>query len=66
MTKAYEHYEGMLYGRKCLSHHKVGVNPRYTVYGVEHPKGAPIRFKSLERAERHIINMKLQVQEAKA
>lgn len=33
------------------------LKPRYSVDGMYHPKGAPIRFKSLDRAERHIRNM---------
>lgn len=33
---------------------------RYHVEHCHHPKGAPIRFKSLERAERHIRNMRLE------
>jgi hypothetical protein len=32
---------------------------RFIVEGVTHPKGQPIRFKSLRRAENHIINMRL-------
>lgn len=30
---------------------------RFLVDGISHPKGLPIRFKSRERAERHIRNM---------
>jgi hypothetical protein len=37
-----------------------GVRPRVIVQGVFHPAGVlPIRFKSLDRAVRHIVNMKL-------
>jgi hypothetical protein len=32
---------------------------RFIVQGVNHPKGQPIRFKSLQRAENHIRNMGL-------
>lgn len=35
--------------------------PRYIVAGVTHSKGAPIRFKSAQRAENHIRNMKMVV-----
>lgn len=37
---------------------------RVIVDGINHPKGEPIRFKSAERAERHIRNMRLEVREA--
>lgn len=30
---------------------------RFIVEGVNHPRGAPIKFKSLRRAENHIRNM---------
>ena len=33
-----------------------GIKPRIVVKGVCHPNGKPIRFKSVERAERHISN----------
>lgn len=36
-----------------------GVKPRVIVEGVTHPKGQPIRFKSIDRAERHMRNMRL-------
>lgn len=37
-----------------------GVRPRVVVQGVMHPAGTlPIRFKSLDRAVRHVTNMKL-------
>lgn len=47
---------------------KAGVKPRITVDGVTHIGGTEkhpnngklIRFKSLDRAERHIVNMRLQ------
>lgn len=32
---------------------------RVVVEGVNHPKGLPIRFKSHDRAERHMLNMHL-------
>ena len=40
-----------------------GVRPRIIVEGVNHPKGGPIKFKSIERAENHIRNMGLEVPE---
>ena len=43
-----------------------GVRPRVIVEGVNHPKGEPIRFKSVDRAERHIRNMRLVRQEEAA
>ena len=40
---------------------KIG-SPRFIVDGILHQGGKlPIRFKSLDRAERHIRNMKLEV-----
>lgn len=41
-----------------------GVRPRIIVEGVNHPKAGPIRFKSLDRAERHIKNMRLEIKPA--
>jgi len=41
-------------------HRQEGVKPRYLIDGVNHPGGKPIRFKSLERAERHVRNMRLE------
>ena len=40
-----------------------GVRPRIIVEGVTHPKGMPIKFKSIKRAENHIRNMGLEVPE---
>jgi hypothetical protein len=37
---------------------------RFLVDGITHPKGEPIRFKSREKAERHIRNMGLAISEA--
>lgn len=53
--------ETLIRGRKVTVHNttRKGVRWRYTIEGVTHPKGSPIRFKSLPRAENHIDNMKL-------
>lgn len=47
-----------LCGRSVTTISRKGVKPRYLVAGMNHPKGEPIRYKSLDRAERDIINMK--------
>jgi len=52
---------GMIHGREYkFSDAKEGVKPRVIVDGVNHGGGSPIRFKSLDRADRHILNMRLQ------
>ena len=32
--------------------------PRFVINGITHPAGLPIRFKSLDRAKRHLMNIK--------
>ena len=51
----------MIHGREYkITETPKGVRGRVLVDGVTHQSGLPIRFKSLERAERHIVNMRLQ------
>ena len=53
---------GMICGRPYqVEDAAKGVRPRVVVEGLHHPKGLPIRFKSLRRAENHIRNMRLVV-----
>ena len=42
-------------GKKFHGHDSRGM-PRYTVEGLTHPKGEPIRYKSIQRAENDIRN----------
>lgn len=56
-----DHTGGLICGREyTVKHGGKGVRPRIIVEGITHPKGLPIRFKSKDRAERHIKNMRLE------
>lgn len=50
--EAHEHYQ-------CKAAMRDFVRPRIVVKGINHPKGQPIRFKSVANAERHIRNHRL-------
>lgn len=50
-------------GREVTLIHRPHRSPKITVAGVTHPKGQLIKFKSRERAENHIRNMRLEVTE---
>lgn len=51
--EVHEHKAGHKYGRGSDRG-----KPRYTVTGVNHPAGKlPIKFKSIDRAERHLRNI---------
>jgi hypothetical protein len=47
-------------GRDVTIIHRGKFSAKIIVEGVTHPKGQPIKFKSRERAERHIKNMRLE------
>jgi hypothetical protein len=57
------------YGKICGRSYRLeptmpGVHRRRVIVdGMHHPKGLPIRFKSLKRAENHIRNLRMDIPE---